>query len=157
MSSLKSLLEYSIDDAIKKVREKMAAEDFSASGKTENSLKRFTREDKTYLTCGISAFLPITWAEKGRPPFKMEQGLIEDIYNWMPLRGIKQDKGVAFLIGRKISKFGTKRYRDKAYRDIYSNTFTETIDEVENKIVNLVSETINTSVTKAYAPSTATP
>jgi hypothetical protein len=157
MPSLKNLLESSIDDAIKKVREKMAAEDFSASGKTEGSLLRFTREDKNYITSGISAFLPITWAEKGRPPFKMDQGLIDDIYNWMPLRGIKQDKGVAFLIARKISKFGTKRYRDKAYRDIYSNTFTETIEEVENKIVNLVSETINTEVNKAYAPSATTP
>ena len=158
--SLSKILSDQLSSAVKSVQENMDNKDYNASGEIKRSLLYVVKEDGNSIKGTISAFEGIKYAEKGQPPRPETQSLVEAIYKWMPYRGIGDGYSdiakysLAGYIANKISRLGTKLWRDKGSkgqsRDIYTSVFDKTVDNINEKIKDIVSEQINKGVIDVF-------
>ena len=81
--------------------------------------------------------------EKGRGPWlgkNVGNPLLKvRIYNWMQKHNLFKSKteagrrGEAFVIARKINKFGNEQFRKHVYIDVYNTVRKETIAKIDKK------------------------
>lgn len=120
-----------------------------ASGRTMRSLK-VQMNDKGGVLWGRQAFGVL---ETGRKPGKVPKGFYNTIMEWVYDKGIRVDnpKTFSYFIAEKIKKEGTKLYREGGINDIYSSEIPKTIDNISNKVFNLLEievESINVNASK---------
>jgi hypothetical protein len=164
MPTLSQILTDELSGAVKAIQQNMDSNDYSASGGTKRSLLFEVTQGEASIKGVISGDKSLKWAETGRPPRESStsSGLADKILEWMPYRGIGNDlseKGKASLanfITLKINRLGTKLWRDKGSkgqtRDIYTSVLDKTAESIEDAIKDLMTETIQTSFTKAFEP-----
>ena len=153
MTTLSEILSNELGLAVKAIGDNMDKEDFNASGKTKRSLLFEVSASSDYIKGVISVNDPILYAEKGRPPFTPDSGLAQRIYDWMPFRSLPQDQGLAVFISGKISKFGTKLWRDLGSkggrREIYTDVLQNTSDNISEALRKIVSGEVRSKVNEA--------
>ena len=147
--------------AVKAIGDNMDKVDFNASGNTKRSLMFEVSREKDTIKGRITAFEPVLYSEKGKPPANYERSLTDAIYEWMPYRWIAEQLdesgkyAVANLIARRISKLGTKLWRDKGSkgqkRDVYTSVLDDAVLSFGEQLKTLISENIQTTFKEAFA------
>lgn len=152
---------YIMADELERLRQKIVAQHIAAgqkaSGRTVASL-RVEVEPQHGTLFGRAAFGTL---ETGRKPGKVPANFTGIIKQWMRDKGIsgtpipyktdrphkytEQERGdntLAYFIARKIKASGTSLFRQGGRADIYSNAIPETTKRILDRLVKLVSESI---------------
>lgn len=149
-------------EELEALRQKIKAQHISAgqkaSGRTAASL-RVEVEPEHGTLWGRSPFGVL---ETGRKPGKMPSGFTGIIKQWIRDKGISvtpipyktdrphkytpEERGenrLAFFIARKIKRSGTALFRNGGRSDIYSNAIPETTRRIADRLVKLLSTSID--------------
>lgn len=132
------------DDFVVELKNKLAANKTNASGTLSNSLKGIVKQNGKYIVISIQLEDYWQFVENGRKAGKYPP--LSEIKKWIsvkpvlprPLKSGKlpTDNQLAYLIGRKISKVGTKA------KPFLKPTITDfdLINKVYNEVVNLLNK-----------------
>jgi hypothetical protein len=143
MISIIDILRNSGGSAVEKIKSNYTTLDAVASGKTKDSFESEVTEGDGIVTLRILADKASDWSETGRPPresnVQSEPSLTERILEWMPFRGLGNDKGLARFIAYRINRDGTKLWQQgkgSVVKDIYTSEFDRLLESVQGQITN---------------------
>lgn len=130
-----SILEYELNTFKQRVIENHIRAGQKASGRTISSLRVEITSDGG-IVWGRKPFATL---ETGRKGGKAPRGFYKIIYDWIIDKGLifEKPKSVAYLIARKITREGSKLYRDGGRDDIYSKEIERTIQSVMEKVFGI--------------------
>ena len=158
MLGLSDIISKHLEKGVADIQKNMDGIDFNASGQTKGSLNSEVTEGTGYVRGIIQGAASLEWAETGRPPRTSteDSGLTSKIYDWMGYRGIGSDltekgkQGLARFITLKINRLGTKLYREKRRRDVYSSVLTETVENIRQDIGEELANFTSQQFTKTF-------
>ena len=130
----------------KEIQAAMAAGGVNASGRTSASLKVETYAGGVRLVSSGEKIAPFETLETGRKAGKVPFGFTAILVQWSKDKGIEfakesKRRSFAFLLGRKIKKEGTKRYKTPR-KDIYSPAVREAVAAIKKEIQVHISKAI---------------
>lgn len=108
MLEMKEILQNFLEQIRQEVIQEQKSQGKYVTGETSNTLQIETSDILGTLYGGISALT----LETGRKPGRVPRNFTETIMRWMDNKGLfqseKNRKSIAYLIGRKIQREGTK-------------------------------------------------
>ena len=158
MNDVKSVLTKELNSLKKTIEERMAAEKVSASGRTLASLQVVVSENEGTLY-GTSYFRQL---EHGRGPGKVPRNFASVIQDWIKAKGVNFNSYVpkgrdgskmtneqhltslAGAIAYTIMRQGTLIYRHGTPRDIYTSAMNQTVENIRDRIGDIMEQRIPT-------------
>lgn len=122
----------------------------TASGKTKDSLRYEVETDEFGGKLTIFGRQYFQGVEEGRPAGRIPYKFQDIIRQWMSDKKIEnqfgekewQKRNAAYLIAQKIKDSGTMLYREGGITTIYTDTITEMLPELKEKMGVILRETI---------------
>lgn len=138
-----------LDRCKKEIQAAMAAGGVNASGRTSASLKVEPYAGGVRLVSSGEKIAPFETLETGRKAGKVPFGFTAILVQWSKDKGIgfsteSRRRSFAYLLGRKIKKEGTKRYKTPR-NDIYSPAVKEAVAAIKKEIQVHISKAIKTN------------
>ena len=131
--SIKKQVAERLSQAVAEIQASMASGNINASGRTSASFRVVEREDGLQLVGGGKDTAPIATLEVGRRPGNVPAGFSAILEQWSRDKGLQFEteskrKSFAYLLGRKIEREGTQRYREP--QDVYSSVTRQAADDI---------------------------
>lgn len=133
------LLEQTLNDIVRDIRDNLAATGTNASGRTSDSLAV-----EMYAGGGMVTGRPYFQSvEKGTPPGPQPLNFPMIIRRWMDDKAAhgfnvpsdeREAMNMAFAISRKIQQRGSLLFRNGGRTDIYTDIINERMEELEKKL-----------------------
>ena len=133
VDSIKKQVAERLSQAVSEIQAAMASGNINASGRTSASFRVVETEDGLQLVGGGHDTAPIATLEVGRPPGNVPAGFTAILEQWSRDKGLQFEteskrKSFAYLLGRKIEREGTQRYREP--QDVYSSVTRQAADDI---------------------------
>lgn len=122
-----------LSQAVAEIQASMASGNINASGRTSASFRVVETEDGLQLVGGGRDTAPVGTLEVGRPPGNVPAGFSAILEQWSRDKGLQFEteskrRSFAYLLGRKIAREGTQRYREP--QDVYSSVTRQAADDI---------------------------
>lgn len=136
-ANLQSLVITHLTRARDRIQSRMDNAGVNASGRTRASLQIRNVDSHIQLVGGNATTAPMPTLEIGRVAGKVPYTFTDILYKWSQDKNIQfttdaDRRSFAYLLGRKIARYGTKR--NKQHKDIYSTIALETKTDVQKII-----------------------
>ena len=133
VDSIKKHVAERLSQAVAEIQAAMASGNINASGRTSASFRVVETEDGLQLVGGGKDTAPIATLEVGRRPGNVPAGFTAILEQWSRDKGLQFEteskrKSFAYLLGRKIEREGTQRYREP--QDVYSSVTRQAADDI---------------------------
>lgn len=138
------------EDVIVKIQDNLDTTGTTASGKTKESLRYELETDEYGGKLTIYGRQYFQGVEEGRPAGGIPYKFQDIIRQWMSDKKIEnqfgekewQKRNAAYLIAQKIKDSGTMLYREGGITTIYTDTITEMLPELKEKMGVILRESI---------------
>ena len=122
-----------LSQAVAEIQASMASGNINASGRTSASFRVVDTGDGLQLVGGGKDTAPIATLEVGRRPGNVPAGFTAILEQWSRDKGLQFEteskrRSFAYLLGRKIAREGTQRYREP--QDVYSSVTRQAADDI---------------------------
>ena len=151
--SIKKQVAERLSQAVAEIQAAMAAGNINASGRTSASFRVLETEDGLQLVGGGKDTAPIATLEVGRRPGNVPAGFTAILEQWSRDKGLQFEteskrKSFAYLLGRKIAREGTQRYREP--QDVYSSVTRQAADDIGDIIKGTLASVITGDVLHTF-------
>ena len=138
-----------LSQAVAEIQAAMAEGNINASGRTSASFRVVETEDGLQLVGGGKDTAPIATLEVGRRPGNVPAGFTAILEQWSRDKGLQFEteskrKSFAYLLGRKIEREGTQRYREP--QNVYSSITRQAADDIGEIIKGTLASVITGDV-----------
>lgn len=154
MLEMKDILLELLNQVSKDIKALQASQHRVASGKTALSLE----PEATDAVGILYGNLVVNTLETGRKPGAVPKGFKDIILKWMSDKGIFQNeklskqKSIAFLIARKIQKYGTALHIEGGKSGVLSSVITgKRISDFETKVLQRFEREVQGDVITTFA------
>ena len=142
-----------LSQAVAEIQAAMASGNINASGRTSASFRVVETEEGLQLVGGGKDTAPIATLEVGRRPGNVPAGFTDILEQWSRDKGLQFDteskrKSFAYLLGRKIAREGTQRYREP--QDVYSSITRQAADDIGEIIKGTLASVITGDVLHTF-------
>ena len=142
-----------LSQAVAEIQAAMASGNINASGRTSASFRVVETEEGLQLVGGGKDTAPIATLEVGRRPGNVPAGFTDILEQWSRDKGLQFDteskrKSFAYLLGRKIAREGTQRYREP--QDVYSSITRQAADDIGEIIKSTLASVITGDVLHTF-------
>lgn len=146
-----------LERTVQKIQARMDNAGVNASKRTRASFKVRVNDEHVLLVGGGQNTAPVDTLEVGRQGGKVPKGFTDILEQWSRDKGLSFDtdaerRSFAYLLGRRIAREGTIRHAQNV--DIYSSIVSDTQDDLQKRVSEIVREQIIQAV-KNYTVSTA--
>ena len=138
-----------LSQAVAEIQAAMAEGNINASGRTSASFRVVETEDGLQLVGGGKDTAPIATLEVGRRPGNVPAGFTAILEQWSRDKGLQFEteskrRSFAYLLGRKIAREGTQRYREP--QNVYSSITRQAADDIGEMIKGMLASVITGDV-----------
>lgn len=150
-NNIQTILEHFAEEVIKNIQENMDKDENGRLGNSNLANSITYKIDNNRLIFYADYYWP--YAEKGRGP-TINKGngfdFIDTLQNWIEKRQINlpgyfnSSRQFAGFLAKKISKEGSKLYRDDTPRDFIGDAVEENLDILQDKFTIKVIDNLNT-------------
>ena len=142
-----------LSQAVAEIQAAMASGNINASGRTSASFRVVETEEGLQLVGGGKDTAPIETLEVGRRPGNVPAGFTAILEQWSRDKGLQFEteskrKSFSYLLGRKIAREGTKRYREP--QDVYSSITRQAADDIGEMIKGMLASVITGDVLHTF-------
>ena len=142
-----------LSQAVAEIQAAMASGNINASGRTSASFRVVETEDGLQLVGGGKDTAPIATLEVGRRPGNVPAGFTAILEQWSRDKGLQFEteskrKSFAYLLGRKIEREGTQRYREP--QNVYSSITRQAADDIGEMIKGMLASVITGDVLHTF-------
>lgn len=142
-----------LSQAVAEIQAAMASGNINASGRTSASFRVVETEEGLQLVGGGKDTAPIATLEVGRRPGNVPAGFTAILEQWSKDKGLQFEtegkrKSFAYLLGRKIAREGTQRYREP--QDVYSSITRQAADDIGEIIKGTLASVITGDVLHTF-------
>ena len=132
VNGIKKQVAERLSQAVAEIQAAMAEGNINASGRTSASFRVMETEDGLQLVGGGKDTAPIATLEVGRRPGNVPAGFTAILEQWSRDKGLQFEteskrNSFAYLLGRKIEREGTQRYREP--QNVYSSITRQAADD----------------------------
>ena len=138
-----------LSQAVAEIQAAMASGNINASGRTSASFRVVETEEGLQLVGGGKDTAPVGTLEVGRRPGNVPAGFTAILEQWSRDKGLQFEteskrKSFAYLLGRKIEREGTQRYREP--QNVYSSITRQAADDIGEIIKGTLASVITGDV-----------
>lgn len=138
-----------LSQAVAEIQAAMAEGNINASGRTSASFRVVETEEGLQLVGGGKDTAPIATLEVGRRPGNVPAGFTAILEQWSRDKGLQFEteskrRSFAYLLGRKIAREGTQRYREP--QNVYSSITRQAADDIGEIIKGTLASVITGDV-----------
>ena len=149
VDSIKKQVAERLSQAVAEIQASMASGNINASGRTSASFRVVETEDGLQLVGGGKDTAPIAKLEVGGRPGNVPAGFSAILEQWSRDKGLQFEteskrRSFAYLLGRKIAREGTERYREAQY--VYSSITRQAADDIGDMIKGTLASVITGDV-----------
>lgn len=142
-----------LSQAVAEIQAAMADGNINASGRTSASFRVVETEDGLQLVGGGKDTAPIETLEVGRRPGNVPAGFTAILEQWSRDKGLQFEteskrRSFAYLLGRKIEREGTQRYREP--QNVYSSITRQAADDIGEMIKGMLASVITGDVLHTF-------
>lgn len=142
-----------LSQAVAEIQAAMASGNINASGRTSASFRVVETEEGLQLVGGGNDTAPIATLEVGRRPGNVPAGFTAILEQWSRDKGLQFEteskrRSFAYLLGRKIAREGTQRYREP--QDVYSSITRQAADDIGEMIKGMLASVITGDVLHTF-------
>ena len=153
VNGIKKQVAERLSQAVAEIQAAMASGNINASGRTSASFRVVETEDGLQLVGGGKDTAPIATLEVGRRPGNVPAGFTAILEQWSRDKGLQFEteskrKSFSYLLGRKIAREGTKRYREP--QDVYSSITRQAADDIGEMIKGMLASVITGDVLHTF-------
>ena len=153
VDSIKKPVAERLSQAVAEIQASMASGNLNGSGRTAASLRGAETEDGLQLVGGGKDTAPIATLEVGRRPGNVPAGFTAILEQWSRDKGLQFEteskrKSFAYLLGRKIARDGTQRYKEP--QDVYSSVTRQAADDIGDMIKGTLASVITGDVLHTF-------
>lgn len=153
IDSIKKQVAQRLSEAVAAIQASMAANNINASGRTSASFRVVETGDGLQLVGGGQGAAPVETLEVGRPPGNVPAGFATILEQWSRDKGLQFEteskrKSFAYLLGRKIERDGTERYREPI--DVYSSITRQAADDISDIIKGQLASVITGDILHTF-------
>lgn len=153
VDSIKKQVAERLSQAVAEIQAAMASGNINASGRTSASFRVMETEDGLQLVGGGKDTAPIATLEVGRHPGNVPAGFAAILEQWSRDKGLQFEteskrRSFAYLLGRKIAREGTQRYREP--KDVYSRITRQAADDIGEMIKGMLASVITGDVLHTF-------
>ena len=153
VESIKKQVAERLSKAVSEIQAAMAAGNINASGRTSASFRVVETGDGLQLIGGGKDTAPIATLEVGRRPGNVPAGFTAILEQWSRDKGLQFEteskrRSFAYLLGRKIAREGTQRYREP--QDVYSSITRQAADDIGEMIKGTLASVITGDVLHTF-------
>ena len=153
VNGIKKQVAERLSQAVAEIQAAMASGNINASGRTSASFRVVETEDGLQLVGGGKDTAPIATLEVGRRPGNVPAGFTAILEQWSRDKGLQFEteskrKSFAYLLGRKIEREGTQRYREP--QNVYSSITRQAADDIGEMIKGMLASVITGDVLHTF-------
>lgn len=153
VNGIKKRVTERLSRAVAEIQASMASGNINASGRTSASFRVVETEEGLQLVGGGKDTAPIATLEVGRRPGNVPAGFTAILEQWSRDKGLQFEteskrKSFAYLLGRKIAREGTQRYREP--QDVYSSITRQAADDIGEMIKGMIASVITGDVLHTF-------
>ena len=142
-----------LSQAVAEIQAAMAEGNINASGRTSASFRVVETEEGLQLVGGGKDTAPIATLEVGRRPGNVPAGFTAILEQWSRDKGLQFEteskrRSFAYLLGRKIAREGTQRYREP--QNVYSSITRQAADDIGEIIKGTLASVITGDVLHTF-------
>lgn len=142
-----------LSQAVAEIQASMASGNINASGRTSASFRVVETEEGLQLVGGGKDTAPIATLEVGRRPGNVPAGFTAILEQWSRDKGLQFEteskrRSFAYLLGRKIEREGTQRYREP--QNVYSSITRQAADDIGEMIKGMLASVITGDVLHTF-------
>ena len=142
-----------LSQAVAEIQAAMAEGNINASGRTSASFRVVETEEGLQLVGGGHDTAPIATLEVGRRPGNVPAGFTAILEQWSRDKGLQFEteskrRSFAYLLGRKIEREGTQRYREP--QNVYSSITRQAADDIGEMIKGMLASVITGDVLHTF-------
>lgn len=153
VNGIKKQVAERLSQAVAEIQASMASGNINASGRTSASFRVVETEEGLQLVGGGKDTAPIATLEVGRSPGNVPAGFTAILEQWSKDKGLQfgtesKRKSFAYLLGRKIAREGTQRYREP--QNVYSSITRQAADDIGEIIKGMLASVITGDVLHTF-------
>lgn len=153
VNGIKKQVAERLSQAVAEIQAAMAEGNINASGRTSASFRVVETEEGLQLVGGGHDTAPIATLEVGRRPGNVPAGFTAILEQWSRDKGLQFEteskrKSFAYLLGRKIAREGTQRYREP--QNVYSSITRQAADDIGEMIKGMLASVITGDVLHTF-------
>ena len=153
VNGIKKQVAERLSQAVAEIQASMAEGNINASGRTSASFRVVETEEGLQLVGGGKDTAPIATLEVGRRPGNVPAGFTAILEQWSRDKGLQFEteskrSSFAYLLGRKIEREGTQRYREP--QNVYSSITRQAADDIGEMIKGMLASVITGDVLHTF-------
>ena len=153
VNGIKKQVAERLSQAVAEIQAAMAEGNINASGRTSASFRVVETEEGLQLVGGGKDTAPIATLEVGRRPGNVPAGFTAILEQWSRDKGLQFEteskrRSFAYLLGRKIEREGTQRYREP--QNVYSSITRQAADDIGEMIKGMLASVITGDVLHTF-------
>lgn len=153
VNGIKKQVAERLSQAVAEIQASMAEGNINASGRTSASFRVVETEEGLQLVGGGKDTAPIATLEVGRRPGNVPAGFTAILEQWSRDKGLQFEteskrRSFAYLLGRKIEREGTQRYREP--QNVYSSITRQAADDIGEMIKGMLASVITGDVLHTF-------